>query len=630
MSAAEILHRSFEMVKRQIDRFRLPISCRDYGTLPAIPALKRTLEKWTVSDALLLEWKDLAENAQEGNFHFLGQQWPHVGHDQKWHFDPVSKHFWPKEDYCFSIDYRHPTDKGDAKYVWELNRLQYLQPIAALANKTNNITLSRFCWGEIESWIDCNRPHKGINWCCGIELALRVLSIIVVCSLVGEHATHIQRKKVWRTLREHGFWLARYPSRFSSANNHMAAEALGLFALGALCPQLPEAQSWHKRGWTLLQQSAEEQIHSDGSGAEQSPHYASVLLEMLLVGYYIAQGTGMAVPASYTQRMLSSAHFLRWFVDANGNVPRIGDDDQACIVGPATEGDAHILSTLGCVSSLFNQRDLAPPAYALHLRNALFGLPPTPSLTQEGMHSFEEGGYTVGRHYYDGHEIWCAVDHGPLGFLSIAAHGHADALSVWLHLDGEPVLVDSGTYLYHSGREWRDYFRGTLAHNTLCLDEENSSIISGPFNWSHKAKAHVNLLETGQEHWQLDATHDGYLSRFGVLHRRRVSLTPKRGLTIEDQITGESTRSVMVSYHLHPSLTACWDENEVLVQRGDKRIMRVRHLGPLALSIAAPGDAHCSWYSARFGHKEPATRLILSGKLAPSAKVVTDFSFIWS
>ena len=70
----------------------------------------------------------------------------------------------------------------------------------------------------------------------------------------------------------------------------------------------------------------------------------------------------------------------------------------------------------------------------------------------------------------DGPEIWCRCDGGPHGFLSIAAHAHADALSVEVRHGGVDVLVDPGTYCYHGEPEWRSYFRSTLAHNTIEVD----------------------------------------------------------------------------------------------------------------------------------------------------------------
>src|ERR1700731_4936296 len=107
----------------------------------------------------------------------------------------------------------------------------------------------------------------------------------------------------------------------------------------------------------------------------------------------------------------------------------------------------------------------------------------------EGLRSFEEGGYSVVRETRAGRRVRFVLDHGPLGYLSIAAHGHADANAVTLSLDDRPILVDPGTYLYHSCGKWRDWFRGTRAHNTLNVQGADQSIISGPFNWPHKARA---------------------------------------------------------------------------------------------------------------------------------------------
>ena len=72
-------------------------------------------------------------------------------------------------------------------------------------------------------------------------------------------------------------------------------------------------------------------------------------------------------------------------------------------------------------------------------------------------------------------EIWCRLDGGPHGFLSIAAHAHADALSAEVRYGGVDVLADPGTYCYHGDPAWRSYFRSTIAHNTLEVAAANQS-----------------------------------------------------------------------------------------------------------------------------------------------------------
>ena len=86
-------------------------------------------------------------------------------------------------------------------------------------------------------------------------------------------------------------------------------------------------------------------------------------------------------------------------------------------------------------------------------------------------------------------EIWCRCDGGPHGFLSIAAHAHADALSVEVRCGGVDILADPGTYCYHGEPAWRSYFRSTLAHNTAELAGQNQSTEGGPFLWLRHATA---------------------------------------------------------------------------------------------------------------------------------------------
>ena len=86
-------------------------------------------------------------------------------------------------------------------------------------------------------------------------------------------------------------------------------------------------------------------------------------------------------------------------------------------------------------------------------------------------------------------EVFCLADAGELGYLSIAAHGHADALSFTLAVGDEQLLVDPGTYTYHLDPEARAYFRGTRAHNTITLDGQDQSVAAGPFLWTHRARA---------------------------------------------------------------------------------------------------------------------------------------------
>ena len=122
----------------------------------------------------------------------------------------------------------------------------------------------------------------------------------------------------------------------------------------------------------------------------------------------------------------------------------------------------------------------------------------------------------------DGPEIWCRCDGGPHGFLSIAAHAHADALSVEVRHDGVELLVDPGTYCYHGEPEWRSYFRSTRAHNTVEVDGENQVHEAGPFMWSRtrrRRRRRCDLGPAGRQTWT--AHHTAYARLDAALWPRR-------------------------------------------------------------------------------------------------------------
>lgn len=628
MSTAEIIHRFHEAEKRKFDRIcgsRLIPDAAPFSALPHIPGLRDNLEQWDVPASLLAEWEEETTRLRSGAFFLLGQQWPECSSAKRWHLDPITGKNWPTEQYCFKVNYRHNTGMGDVKLVWELNRLQHIQPVAALAFKRRDENLARECLTEIESWIDSNPPFNGVNWCSGIELALRAVSIIFVLSLVGEYATQEQSAKIRLVLEVHGRWIARYISAYSSANNHRTAEGLGLFIIGSTCQEFPLAEKWKKLGWQLLTETARLQILSDGTGAEQTVSYTAVVLEMLLLGLHIAKSNRTPVPSEYLNKIVLGGEYLRWFMDEGGELPHIGDNDNARVIGVYSLNETYIRSVLGCVASSTERDDLIPPGLTPHLRQAIFVHASGDAVGPLGVRIFPAGGYTVGRHLLNGRKILAAIDHGDLGYLSIAAHGHADALSVWLHIDDQPVLIDSGTYLYHSGGAWRSYFRSTAAHNTLCIEGESSSIISGSFNWSRKASARAVSFEETPDGWCVDTKHDGYMFRFGAMHYRTFTFG-KGGLKISDRISGIQPRSVEISYLLHPELIVRQESDTILVDRKDEKLLKISSNSILSMQVFQTTDQGCGWFSPTFGIKMPAPRIVLSGKLSPNQIVETMIS----
>jgi hypothetical protein len=584
MSWAEIVHRMGEVGKRRVSEKRHEGWSRfdRSGLLVPPPGLQCFLRGRAAGNREQV--LRAAERVACEPFAALGRSWPRIDFKQPighgyWAMDPVTGGHWPHDVYCFKIPYRHRRDLGDIKYVWELNRLQFLQPLAAAVQLAPHECAGYVALIDnlIASWFHSNPPFRGVAWNSGIEVSLRAISLVIVLCMAQEHLSAETTAKISTLLRASIFWLRRFPSKYSSANNHLIAEAAGIHLASRCIPELMDSESAR---WALdtLSREACLQFHSDGVPGEQSPTYGAFSAEFL---HLCMQSSGASeFPAPSVDRLRKFASFVHSLPAVSGEIPTIGDADEGHVVEFGFE----------------------PGTYASQLANSIAPSPERKSIT------FEEGGYTI---VHEGR--WSiAFDHGPLGYLAIAAHGHADCLSLTALLDGQPLFVDPGTYLYHAGREWRDWFRGTRAHNTVTIDGANQSVISGPFNWSTKARAQLERVKLGPA-WVAQASHDGYEGRYGVRHRRKIAADGE-GLLIEDTLQGTKGREleVEIAFQLHESCTTRVEGARCHVLRNGSAIAEITFPsdGTVRSTTGQPsGRPEDGFVSPRFGLKTPAPRV---------------------
>ena len=64
------------------------------------------------------------------------------------------------------------------------------------------------------------------------------------------------------------------------------------------------------------------------------------------------------------------------------------------------------------------------------------------------------------------------IDCGPIGLAGRGGHGHNDALSFEAWLEGAPLVIDRGSFVYTGSFEKRNEFRSTASHNTPSVDGE--------------------------------------------------------------------------------------------------------------------------------------------------------------
>jgi hypothetical protein len=231
-------------------------------------------------------------------------------------------------------------------------------------------------------------------------------------------------------------------------------------------------------------------------------------------------------------------------------------------------------------------------------------------------------------------EIWCRCDGGPHGYLSIAAHAHADALSVEVRCGGVDVLADPGTYCYHGEPAWRSYFRSTIAHNTVELDGRNQSREGGPFLWlQHASAREIGVRDVGGVTSWI-AEHTGYTSLDPPpRHRRTVRLDrASRSIDILDEIGGG--HDIRLAFHLGPEVRAELDGASAILRWPGAAMPGAARLElPAGLRWSlhqGERDPILGWYSSGLGRRVPAVTLLGVGRSASDALFTTRLEFVGS
>ncbi|MFD5637113.1 alginate lyase family protein [Streptomyces sp. NPDC127077] len=568
-----------------------------------------------------------ADRLMDGHAEFFGVERDDLA-DPDWSYDPKTGRRAPQV-YAFDVPYRDEDAVGDIKQIWEPSRHQYLTVLAAAYALTGDERYAERVAGHLRSWWEANPPLRGVHWTSGIELGIRLLSWVWVRRLLdgwqGAAALFEDNPVALNQIWHHQRWLAAFPSRGSSANNHVIAETAGQFAAACAFGWFPSSARWRSDALRSLERELRGNTFLSGLNRELATEYHGLVLELGLAALAEADAAGVQVPATVRLVLLRMTDALAAVVDNRLRPPRQGDADDGhglIVDGAGTDRWASLLAT---GEAVFGRLGWWPAVTGTDVRTPLLAAfiqpyarkdtAPAVSRPAERPAHFADAGMTILR---GPEEIWVRCDGGPHGFLSIAAHAHADALSVEVRHDGVDVLADPGTFCYHGQPEWRRYFRSTLGHNTLELDGGDQSVSGGPFLWTRHARSRVLVADAsgapagGTSRWC--AEHDGYQDS---VHRRLVELASgSRELTVFDEVRGPH-RDVRLAFHLGPAVTAELEGNRARLTWSVDGEERSAELDlPARLTWRAhrgESEPPLGWYSAGFGRKEPATTLVGTG-----------------
>ena len=552
--------------------------------------------------------RDSSERALAHEFTLLGSKPHKLEREIDWQLDFKSGRRWPLQP-SHKIDYAELGKPSDVKVPWELSRCQHL---VTLGRAWFIFQERRYLQGfqdQVRSWIRSNPVGLGINWVSSMDVALRAISWIWSLDLFrGAFWEEGFEEDILFELYRHGAWISENLEIGRTNGNHVIANALGLLACGAAFAPIPEASGWIEKGASLLEEEMEKQVDRQGVDFEASVAYQRLVLEVFLIARQLCGTVGRSLSESYEARLERMFEYVHAYVTPDGLSPQIGDadDGRVVVLGKTEIRDHRYLLSTGAV--LFRRADFKGRA-GKFWEDSLWLLGPSakevfdslPAKIVQKSRAFPEAGFYILR----SSQQYLFVDLGPVGFEGRGGHGHNDCLSFDWHALGQPLLTDSGTYLYTASVEWRNRFRSTAFHNTIRVDrQELNRFISTQALWRLRndarplkarfsSQAEVDILEGG---------HVGYrrLDDPVTVHRRFEFSRQCPRIIISDYLEGRAEH--LIEFFFHGALGA-----EAV--RYSESTVGFRWREGNSVSIQATSDCrlqwkgHCGWFSPSYGVK---------------------------
>jgi hypothetical protein len=325
-------------------------------------------------------------------------------------------------------------------------------------------------------------------------------------------------------LREH---LTPGPQR-----NHRTLELYALFVSALAFPEeLDPAGSLLELALAELSRSLLEGTHGDGVHREGSTHYHLLVLRSFLGARENARRFGIELPDGYDRRLARVCEFALHCHRPDGPASALSDADSV--------GYRELLELAGSL--------LDRPDFRWVASGGSSGRPPA----RAGA-SFPAGGYFIQRSGWgEGStafkdERYLIFDCGPLGE---GGHGHYDLLSVEIAAGGRPLVLDPGRYTYsEEPPNWRHWFKGTPAHNTVCVDGLHQTAYR---RGRPRGPVAEGLILGRDLSPGLDVIRGQARSpRYEVVHTRTVAFVAQEYWLIEDRLTGERPHRYDLRFHL--------------------------------------------------------------------------------
>jgi uncharacterized heparinase superfamily protein len=453
----------------------------------------------------------------------------------------------------------HSWDDPAVEKLWRYN-LHYFDDL----NAEGAVKRAEWHVALIRRWIVENPSGGGTGW-EPYPTSLRIVNWIK-----WAQAGNALPREAMQSLAVQARWLMRR-LEYHLLGNHLFSNAKALVFAGCFFDGA-EAEAWRELGQRILAREIPEQILADGGHLELSTMYHALALEDMLDLKNMLLSAGLPAPVTWDEKIAAMRRWLATMCHPDGEIAFFND------------------AAFG----------IAPPPGELERYATALGLAPSTPIGP-GCTWLRDSGYVR----LQNDRAVVLIDVGRIGPDYLPGHAHADTLSFELSVDGKRIIVNSGTSIYGSGPE-RLRQRGTAAHNTVTVDDQNSSEVWSGFRVARRARPERLSVTRQGDDWLVACGHDGYTRLKDCRHHFRSWRFGKDRLVVSDRVEGGHC-SAAAAFHFHPEPTPSTEDD------GATGTLAAAEKTLLCWCIKK-GTAKVepsSWHP-EFGISQPAQRLMLS------------------
>ena len=328
--------------------------------------------------------------------------------------------------------------------------------------------------------------------------------------------------------------------------NHLLRDAVGLAWAGTFF-QGREPDIWRKTSDQLASEQLHEQVFADGGHFERSVDYHLQVMNDWLALANLTRDSDLRRKLLGTWERM--AEYALWLRHPDGGSVQFNDGAVREVERCLNDG-----MQLGLNANLSPRR---------------------------GGRYFVDTGLVA----WHGHPWTVFFDVGEIGPDYQPGHAHADSLTLECSWNLERLFIDPGTYHYdHDGR--RQYDRSTAAHNTVCIDGQDSSEVWHIFRVGRRARPVDVRVAIGEDQLDAAGSHTGYDHLAGSpRHSRQIRTEFEDRLAIEDRVEGRGEHLVEGGWLLSPVWQATVDQDGWTV-RSESQTLRVQVSGSSEISLS--------------------------------------------